>query len=103
MIELSEAQTPYVASTHNSFFSESTQRKLSLWILPHFKIVDWKFGIDQKNMSFRGRKDENRPTEPKNRIWVWSCDTSIDRKFYIDEKRRSEPNHLIWKFYMNQD
>jgi hypothetical protein len=37
-----------------------------------------------------GRKGENRPSEPKNGIWrpksVWSCDTSVDRKFYIDEK-----------------
>jgi hypothetical protein len=34
------------------------------------------------------QKGENKPSEPKNGIWglksVWSCDVTIDRKFYID-------------------
>jgi hypothetical protein len=42
--------------------------------------------------NFRGRKGENEPSEPKNGIWgsksVWSCDISIDRKFYMQHATR---------------
>jgi hypothetical protein len=40
----------------------------------------------KKIYTFRCRKGENEPSEPKNGIWgpksVWSCDISIDREFY---------------------
>jgi hypothetical protein len=36
----------------------------------------------KKKYTFRGRKGENEPSEPKNGIWgqksIWSCDISID-------------------------
>jgi hypothetical protein len=66
-----------------------------------------------KNIIFGGQKDENEPSEPKNGIWaqklklVWSCDISIDRKFYMEQEkihfrgqkvgtRLSEPIFSFW-------
>jgi hypothetical protein len=44
----------------------------------------------KKKYSFRGQKGKISP-EPKNGIWtpksVWSCDISIDQKFYLDEEK----------------
>jgi hypothetical protein len=44
----------------------------------------------KKIYTFRGRKGENEPSEPKNEIWgpksEWSCDISIDQEFNIDEE-----------------
>jgi hypothetical protein len=41
--------------------------------------------------TFRGRKCESEPAEPKNGIWglklVWSCDISIDREFNMEHEK----------------
>jgi hypothetical protein len=45
----------------------------------------------KKIYTFRGQKCGNEPSEPKNGIWgpksVWSCDVSIEREFYIQQKK----------------
>jgi hypothetical protein len=47
----------------------------------------------KKKYTFGGGayKGENKPSEPKKRIWgpksVWSCDISIDRKFYMEQEK----------------
>jgi hypothetical protein len=47
-----------------------------------------KFIWSKKKFSFGGQNGENRPPEPKNRIWgpksIWSCDISIDQEFYME-------------------
>jgi hypothetical protein len=48
------------------------------------------FISSMKKYTFRVKKGENKPSEPKNGIWapksVWSCDVSIDREFYIQHE-----------------
>jgi hypothetical protein len=57
--------------------------------------------------TFGGQKGENKPAQPKNEIWapkfVWLCDASIDREFYMEqekyilgENKPSEPKIGIW-------
>jgi hypothetical protein len=45
----------------------------------------------KKIYTFRGRKCENKPAEPKNGICgpksVWSCDISIDREFNMEHEK----------------
>jgi hypothetical protein len=47
--------------------------------------------MEQAKYTFGSQKGENRPREPKNGIWglksVWSCDISIDWKFYIEQEK----------------
>jgi hypothetical protein len=42
----------------------------------------------KKIYTFGGQKGKNKPSEPKNGIYgpksLWSCDISIDRKFYME-------------------
>jgi hypothetical protein len=44
----------------------------------------------KKIYAFRGRRGENKPSEPKNGIWgqksVWWCEIAIDQEFNIDEE-----------------
>jgi hypothetical protein len=69
------------------------------------------FTWNKKKYSFGGQKGENKPSEPRNRIWgsksIWSC-ISIDREIYIymkkihayrvgkGENKPSEPKNWIW-------
>jgi hypothetical protein len=45
----------------------------------------------KKIYTFRGRKCENEPAEPKNGIWgpksVFSCGISIDREFNMEHEK----------------
>jgi hypothetical protein len=48
-----------------------------------------------KKYTFGGQKGKNRPSEPKHGIWgpksVWSCDISIEREFYMQQK------NILWR------
>jgi hypothetical protein len=48
------------------------------------------FAWNKKKYTVEGQKGENKPSEPKNGIGakkpLWSCDISIDRKYYMDQE-----------------
>jgi hypothetical protein len=47
----------------------------------------------KKKYTFGGQKAKNKPSEPKNGNWgpksVWSCDLSIDWKFYMEQEKNT--------------
>jgi hypothetical protein len=51
----------------------------------------WNFTWNKKKYTFGYQKGKNRPPEPKNGICgpksVCSCDTSIDRKFNMEQEK----------------
>jgi hypothetical protein len=54
---------------------------------------------NKQKYTFRGKKGENKFSEPKNGIWasksVWLCDISIDRKFYMEQAKIYFEDHNV--------